>query len=152
RRSPQRAWRCLGGHGSDPFNRWQAVEDVGLALAVAAVNGQAWSDSDVAALSEAMAETLASPNLDDAFKALALTLPGESQIARAIGKDVDPDRIHTLRDDLTAAVFGPLADTMRAAHHGLDSDAPYTPDPAGNGRRALRNRLLALLVGSGADG
>ncbi len=142
----------LARHDSDPFNRWQALQDVGLALAVAAVNGQAWSDDEVAALSEAMAETLASSTLDNAFKALALTLPGESQIARAIGKDVDPERIHAVRDDLTVAVFGPLADRLRAAHQGLDSDAPYAPDPAGNGRRALRNRLLALLVGSGADG
>ena len=142
----------LARHDSDPFNRWQALQDVGLALAVAAVSGRRWSDEDASALSAAMAETLASPDLDDAFKSLALTLPGESQIARAIGRDVDPDKVHAVRHELTAAVFGPLAPTLTAAHAGLDSDAPYAPDPAATGRRALRNRLLSLLVGSGAEG
>src|SRR5690606_31018269 len=67
----------LARHDSDPFNRWQALQDVGMALAVDAVRGTPWNQAAVAALTEAMAETLASDTLDDAFKALALTLPDE---------------------------------------------------------------------------
>ncbi len=141
----------LAQHDSDPFNRWQALQDVGMALAVAAVGGQPWGDDDVAALSTAMEDTLARPDLDNAFKALALNLPAEAQIARAVGKDVDPDRVHSVRQELTTAVFQPIADTLRTTHDSLDSSEAYAPDPAGNGRRALRNRLLALLVGSGAE-
>src|SRR5690606_27208707 len=117
----------LARHDSDPFNRWQALQDVSLALATAAVGGQPWSDGDVAALSQAMGDTLASPDLDDAFKALALSVPAEAQIARAIGKDVDPDRVHSVRDQLIEAVFGPLAGKLRTAHEQLQSDAPYAP-------------------------
>lgn len=142
----------LARHDSDPFNRWQALQDVGMALATAAIGGQTWSPAAAKALSEAMADTLASTELDDAFKALALSLPAESQIARTIGKDVDPSRIKAVRDQLLRDVFGPLGNELLKAYLALSSDAPYTPDAASNGRRALRNRLLGLLVGSDAAG
>jgi aminopeptidase N len=140
----------LARHDSDPFNRWQALQDVGMALAVEAVQGTPWSSAAVHELSEAMADTLGSKTLDDAFKALALSLPGEALIARTIGKDVDPARVHEVRDDLNKAVFGPLESTLEAAYSALASNDPYAPDAARSGRRALRNRLLSLLVGSGA--
>ncbi|MEO8686551.1 MAG: DUF3458 domain-containing protein, partial [Devosia sp.] len=140
----------LAQHDSDPFGRWQALQDVSMALAVGAVNGTAWAENAVAALSQAMADTLGNANLDDAFKALALALPGESLIGRAIGKDIDPDKVHAVRDQLNLAVFGPLKGQITAAYHALGSDLPYVPDAASSGRRALRNRLLGLLVASGA--
>lgn len=142
----------LARHDSDPFNRWQALQDVGMALAIDAVGGKPWTEASVASLSEAFGETLANETLDDAFKALALSLPAEAQIARNIGRDVDPSRIHRVRDELLSAVFGRLADVMSATYAKLGSDAPYVPDAASNGRRALRNRLLGLLVASGAQG
>ena len=142
----------LARHDSDPFNRWQALQDVATALMVDAVAGKAWSEAAASALSQAMNDTLGNDSLDDAFKALALTLPAESQIARAIGKDVDPDRIHAVRDELLRATFAPLDLTLLRTYRALASDLPYAPDAASAGRRALRNRLLALLVGSDAAG
>ncbi len=142
----------LARHDSDPFNRWQALQDVGMDLAVAAVGGTAWSQESITALSQAMADTLASAELDDAFKALALALPDESLIGRTIGKDIDPSAIHAVRDQLLKAVFEPLAMELLAAYRALTSAAPYAPDPASTGRRALRNRLLSLLVASEAAG
>jgi aminopeptidase N len=142
----------LARHDSDPFNRWQALQDVGMALAVDAVQGKPWSQEAVAALSQAMGDTLASDTLDNAFKALALALPDEQLIGRTIGKDIDPDAIHDVRKQLLGAVFGPLARQMLATYNALASTAPYAPDPASTGRRALRNRMLTLLVGSDAPG
>jgi len=141
----------LARHDSDPFNRWQALQDVGMALAVSAAKGEPRNDAAIAALGAAMADTLASETLDDAFKALALSLPGEALIGRTIGKDIDPAQIHAVRDDLSKAVFGPLAGQIEAAYHKLASDLPYSPDAASAGQRALRNRLLGLLVSGGAE-
>ena len=142
----------LAQHDSDPFNRWQALQDVGMGLAVAAINGTPWSDPSVEALSLAMAETLASDTLDDAFKALALSLPAEAQISRTIGKEIDPDRVHKVRKELLQAVFAPLALEMLNAYLALSSEAPYAPDAASTGRRSLRNRLLTLMVASDCAG
>ncbi|MDB5537393.1 MAG: pepN [Devosia sp.] len=141
----------LARHDSDPFGRWQALQDVSMALAVGAVNGTPWAEDAVTALRQAMADTLANDNLDDAFKALALVLPGEALIARTIGKDIDPAKVHDVRDQLNRAVFGPLTSQLTAAYIKLTSDLPYVPDAASSGRRALRNRLLGLLVASGAS-
>ncbi|WEK02751.1 MAG: aminopeptidase N [Candidatus Devosia phytovorans] len=142
----------LARHDSDPFNRWQALQNVGMALAVNAVKGTPWTQEAVAALSQAMGDTLASDSLDDAFKALALSLPDEQLIGREIGRDVDPDAIDRVWHDLLKALFLPLADPLKATYERLASDAPYSPDAASTGRRALRNRALGLLVGSGAAG
>ncbi|KQX34362.1 aminopeptidase [Devosia sp. Root436] len=142
----------LARHDSDPFNRWQALQDVGMALAVDAVQGKPWSDAAVAALSQAMGDTLASDTLENAFKALALALPDEQLIGRTIGKDIDPDAIHAVRNRLLRAVFEPLARPMLATYNALASTAPYAPDPASTGRRALRNRMLSLLIASEASG
>lgn len=142
----------LARHDSDPFNRWQALQDVGMALAVDAVRGRSWSSQAVAALSQAMSDTLASPTLDNAFKALALALPDEQLIGRTIGRDIDPGLIHAVRKQLLKAVFEPLAGQMLDAYKALASNAPYAPDPASTGRRALRNRMLNLLVASEASG
>ena len=142
----------LAQHDSDPFNRWQALQDVAMALAVNAVRGTAWTEAQVSALSQAMGDTLASDSLDDAFKALALSLPDEQLIGREIGRDIDPDAIHRVSGDLLKAVFLPLAGPLKATYDRLASDAPYSPDATSTGRRALRNRALSLLVHSGADG
>ena len=139
----------LARHDSDPFGRWQTLQDVSMALAVGAATGTPWAESAVSALSQAMADTLDNGNLDDAFKALALSLPGESLIGRAIGRDIDPNKVHEVRDALNRAVFGPLESQITAAYHALGSDLPYVPDAASSGRRALRNRLLGLLIASG---
>jgi len=142
----------LARHDSDPFNRWEALQDVSTALMVDAARGKAWGKEAIDALRSALAETLASDSLDDAFKAQALTIPDESLVARAIGSDVDPERVHAVRSELIRAVFAPLTSVLETAYHGLASTAPYAPDTAQSGRRSLRNRLLALLVQSSDGG
>lgn len=140
----------LARHDNDPFNRWQALQDVGMTLALEALAGRRWSEASIRALSAAFAETLASDALDNAFKALALSLPVESQIARSLGRDVDPSRIHIVRDELLGAIFQPLTERMLQAYDRLADTGSYQPDAESNGRRALRNRLVGLLVASKA--
>ncbi|GLQ55072.1 aminopeptidase N [Devosia nitrariae] len=142
----------LAQHDSDPFNRWQALQDVGLALIVDAVAGNEADEAAILALSAAMSDTLANNSLDDAFKALALNLPDEQLVGRTIGKDVDPAAIHTARKALLKAVFGPLVDRMYTAYATLASEAPYAPTTEQTGRRALRNRLMALMVTASPNG
>ena len=42
--------------------------------------------------------------LEPAYRALALTLPGEADIAREIGTNIDPDRIFDAREALIRAI------------------------------------------------
>lgn len=142
----------LARHDTDPFNRWQALQDVSMRLLTQAVAGKAWSDTQVAAIADALEETLASKELDAAYKALALGLPNEQTIAREIGSDVDPDRIHEVRNGLVAALVARLAPTLEKVYLTNDSRLAYSPDFQQTGRRSMKNTALGLLVLGKAEG
>lgn len=142
----------LARHDADPFNRWQALQDVSMRLLVDAVGGMAWSDAQVAAIADALEETLASKELDPAYKALALNLPNEQTIAREIGSNVDPDRIHEVRTGLATALVARLAPTLEKVYLTNDSRLAYSPDFQQTGRRSMKNTALGLLVLGNATG
>jgi aminopeptidase N len=136
----------LARHDSDPFNRWQALGDVSLNLLIEAVRGAPWSATAIEALSAAIAETIGAAGLDDAFKANVLVPPTESDLARTIGENVDPSRIHAVRVAFIEAIVGRIEGKLRATYDALSSAETYSPGARQAGRRELRNRALALLV------
>ena len=142
--------RFLAAHDSDPFNRWQALQT--LATGVLIDNVTRRHDSGAhrnKGLIEALASVLAQQTLEPAFAALALTLPSEADIARDIGKDVDPGAIFRERTTLRAVIGEELAGALQLTYRRMTSSQPYSPDAASAGRRALRNCCLDLLVASG---
>jgi aminopeptidase N len=90
--------------------------------------------------------TVTRTSVDPAFTAQVLTLPGEADIAREIGQDVDPDAIHVARKALRAAIGQGLERTLLDAYARLEDKGLYSPDAAAAGRRALRNIALDLLT------
>ena len=136
----------------DPFNRWQAAQDVALRLILDPDEARA------ASFAEALGQFLDGEALDDpAFAALVLALPGEGEAADALSADVDPDAIRAGRERLRAG----LGLALRARLERLDAaltpadGAPYSPDAGSAGRRALRNAALGLIAAgdpaAGAD-
>jgi aminopeptidase N len=140
----------LAGHDSDPFNRWDALQTVATRLIADAAQGKAWAEREADALRQALVDTLDNPDLDDAFKAQVVGMPGETVVGRHIGKDVDPDAVAKARRALLQTLVGPIADKLEALYRSLEITEPYSPDAAQAGRRSLRNGLLALIV-AGAD-
>ncbi len=141
----------LARHDSDPFNRWQALQDVAMALLTRAARGTPWNAASVKALAAALADTVTSADLDDAFKANVLSLPNEANIARTLGSDVDPDRIHAVRIELIEAVRAEIEAVLRAAYDVHDATADYSPAAQQAGSRALRLAALNLLVRGGSE-
>ena len=140
--------RFLAAHDADPFNRWQALQTLATRLLVdntsaVRANGAARQDPDLLA---ALGAILADGALEPAFVALALTLPGEADIAREIARDVDPDAVFAAHSALRAAVGEHLAEPLFDRYRLLSESAPYQPDAASAGRRTLRNTCLDLLV------
>ena len=143
--------RFLAAHDVDPFNRWQALQTLATRLLLDNVANlragkPARRDSG---LLDALGAVLGDSTLEPAFIALALTLPGESDLAREIGRDVDPDAIFAARSALRSVVGDHLAGALFDHYRRLSESRPYTPDAAGAGRRALRNVCLDLLVATG---
>jgi aminopeptidase N len=140
--------RFLAAHDADPFNRWQAVQSLAMSLLtdnVAAIRrGAAAREDD--GLIAALAAILADARLEPAFIALALAPPSEPDIAREIGRDVDPGAIFAARRQLRAAIGRELGTALADAYRRMATDDPYRPDSASAGRRTLRNVCLDLLA------
>jgi aminopeptidase N len=141
----------LAAHDSDPFNRWQALQTISARLLIENVEasrvGRAMRTDDRLML--ALANILDDSALEPAFVALALTPPGEADIARDIGLDVDPDAIFRARSALRAAIGQRLAPQLSALYGRLYNGGGYSPDARSAGRRALRNVALDLMAATG---
>ena len=135
----------LLAHDTDPFNRWEAgrAYAIRIALRLIAEGGDvpgAWLDG--------MGAVLADETLDHTFRAMALEVPGVDELSREIAAQdglADPDAIHAATNSMRRAVGERLGDALARSYRALKDDRPYSPDAASAGRRALKNRCLALL-------
>ena len=137
----------LAANDTDPVSRWEAlngllVEELKSATQTAATGAGIAASG---ALIDAFAAVAADTSLDDAYRALCLTLPAEADIAREIGRDIDPDAIHAARQGLMAHLAGACERVLVRIYHELQPRRPYAPDAAGAGRRALRNIATTML-------
>jgi aminopeptidase N len=143
--------RRLAAHDNDPFNRWQALQTLATRLLVRNVaairaGNQAAKDDG---LKEALAAVLADGRLEPAFVALAFAMPSEGDIAREIGRDVEPDANFRARAHLRAAIGSALEKPLDETYRSMQGSGPYRPDAASAGRRSLKNTALDLLVATG---
>ncbi len=139
----------LAAHDTDPFNRFDALQ--GLALGLLKESARTGTPAAPEALISAAELLLADPALDPAFKAQALALPGEGEVARELATDVDPDAIYAARKALKGSVGAALASGFKGAYEALATSGAFTPDAASAGRRALRNLALDYLAVKGDD-
>jgi aminopeptidase N len=141
----------LLAHDTDPFARWEAGRRYGIDIALAVLQGAQIPTEWTQALERLLAE----PGLDPAFKALALDAPGEEELAAEIagrGEPVDPQAVHGAVAAMRRALGSALHGRLRETYDAMATPGPYSPDAASAGRRALRNRAMALLAQSSAEG
>jgi aminopeptidase N len=145
--------RYLAAHDGDPFNRWQAVQTLAMSLLTANVaaqrKGAPLRHDD--GLTTALAANLDDGELEPAFIALTLTPPSEPDIAREIGRDVDPDAIFAARRHLRAGIGSALGPALANSYRRMITPGPYRPDAQSAGRRALKNVCLGLLAATQDD-
>ncbi|WP_265515649.1 aminopeptidase N [Nitratireductor luteus] len=142
----------LARHDNDLFSRWQSLNTLfteALIEATQRIRGGKEPEFPGELLAYP-AEIASDETLEAAYRAQALTLPAEADIAREIGSGIDPDAIHAAISGLRKAIGKKCAGTFGDIHEALDSGEPFTPDAASAGRRALRNVLLDYLS-AGAD-
>ena len=142
----------LAARDSDPFNRWQALQTISMRLLIDNVtairSGRSPRSDDKLVL--ALSAILADASLEPAFVALALVPPGEGDIAREIGHDIDPDAIFKARAALRADIGERLGSALDAVYEQMTVPGRYSPDARSAGRRALRNVALDLLAANGS--
>ena len=141
----ERDWLALLAHDSDPFNRWEAAQQLCLQAALRAVQASALPERVIDdALMAALRDVLRHSNLDAAFKELVLTLPAESYIAEQLAQ-VNPQRIHAVREAMRADMADALHDDWAWAYEQHHHNGAYRPDPVSSGRRALAGLALTML-------
>jgi aminopeptidase N len=76
-------------------------------------------------------------------------LPSEADIAREIGRDVDPDAIAKARNSIRAQIADRVGTGLAEVADRMKGSGAFTPDAASAGRRALANACLDLMVANG---
>lgn len=136
----------LLAHDTDPFNKWEAGRALAKDLLVQMVTGDAAPGPDWL---DAIARVTFDETLDPAFRALALRLPGEDDMAatlHAAGIVPDPARIWVARRRMGDALAARLGGQLPALIDRLAEPGPFTPDARAAGRRALRIAALGWLT------
>ena len=144
--TPEQLMHLLA-HDSDPFNRWEAAQRLGLQIAIdlvedteGTVPARPLNDAYLTALRSVLRD----PSLDAAFKELVLTQPDEDYIAEQLD-DVDPQRIHAVCDAMELQLAQALQADWQQAYEAHQHTGGYSPDPVSAGRRSLAGLALHML-------
>jgi aminopeptidase N len=136
----------LMAYDSDPFNRWEAGQDLAKRVLLGLV-GRIVEGSPLeidAGLTHAFQNVLSDPSLDGSVKALTLTLPSEEILAQAL-EVVDPEAVHVARRflvrELASSLRGDLTEIYEQSRDGTDAFSKAEVD-----RRRIKNRALRYLV------
>ena len=137
----------LMAHDTDPFNRWDAGQQLAMNSLLKGIRAwqQGREESFPAAFARAFARLLNDADSDPAFLALALTLPAESWIGQQMAV-VDPDAIFVVRQGFRHDLGRSLRQDFLARYQNLATDAAYVYTAAEAGRRSLRNCCLSYLL------
>ena len=137
----------LMANDSDPFNRWDAGQQLGVQLILDLVKdhqeGRTFALDNL--FIDAFRKTLESGMDDKAFQAFALSLPTETYLADFMSV-VDPDAIHEARTFVQQVLAAVLKDSFIAVYRANEDTGPYTVDQASMGRRSLKNTCLGYLT------
>jgi aminopeptidase N len=139
----------LMAHDGDQFNRWQAANTYATRTLkqIAASLGEGKRSTRGAGFSRALAKTISDDSLEPAYRAEILKLPSQSDVAREIGQNVDPDHVFKAHRQLIRQVGTLLGSQLEDIYRQMTpKKGTFSPDAASAGRRSLRNAALTLLT------
>ncbi len=135
----------LLAHDTDPFNKWEAGRALAKDVLARMVTDNA---APGPAYLTALERVARDEGLDPAFRALALRLPSDDDMAQTLfdsGVTPEPLAIRTARERLALALGQHLRAILPDLYEAMNIPGPYTPDPKAAGCRALRLTALGLL-------
>ncbi|WP_428515547.1 aminopeptidase N [Roseovarius sp.] len=135
----------LLAHDTDPFNKWEAGRDLARNALVAMIRDGAAPDE---AYIDAVHTVARDDSLDPAFRALALGLPSQDDLAQTLfdtGTTPDPKAIWDAIETLRHARAERMQDTATRLYAQFQVSEPYRPDAAQSGARSLANAALSLI-------
>ncbi|CTQ50397.1 aminopeptidase N [Jannaschia donghaensis] len=134
----------LLAHDTDPFNRWEAGRVLAKDRLMHAITEDANFDD---AWLDAVAKLATDAFADPAFRALALALPSQDDMAQSLhtaGIVPDPDRIYAVRRAAQLAIATRLQAELPQLRIAMATPGPYDPKAQDAGKRALAGKLLGF--------
>ncbi len=135
----------LLAHDTDPFNKWEAGRALARDGLLSMIRNGSGPDQGYLDAMDAVARD---DSLDPAFRALALGLPSQEDLAQSLfeaGEIPDPQAIWDAIETLRQAQAIRMQDACTRLYAQYQVDAPYKPDAAQSGARALANAALGLI-------
>ena len=132
-------------HDTDPYTRWDAGRSLAQGVLLDMIREDAAPDG---ALTEALEAVLRDQQIDPAFRAMLLALPGEEDSARRIaetGGTPEPLAIHRAHETLREHLAETLQDPFTRLYAASQISEAYTFDARQAGLRAQGNAALAYL-------
>lgn len=143
----------IAEHDTDPFNRWQAVQNLAMdslkEVNNAVLKGE--KPEPPLALVSALGSLLANETLDSSFKSQCLQLPQQQDVAEALGEGFNPDAIASASAYVRAYVSLSLEDGLTKLYHKSHQPGDVSTDATAAAQRALKNAALDLLVATDKD-
>jgi aminopeptidase N len=136
----------LMAHDRDPFNRWDAGQQLAVKLLLGLVQDyQAGKPLLLDNLFiDALRATLESGMEDRSFQAFSLALPAETYLADFLPV-IDPEAIHEAKRFVQQVLAGSMKERFLAVYRANRDDGPYRTDQASIGKRSLKNICLGYL-------
>ena len=135
----------LLAHDTDPFNKWEAGHELAKDSLLRMIQ---YGDAPDGAYLDALYLLTRDDTLDPAFRALALRLPTQDDLAQSLfeaGQSPDPTAIWAAHETLKQAMAERMQDLLPRLFAEHQVDAPYSPDADQASRRDLANAVLSLL-------
>ncbi|WP_419913240.1 aminopeptidase N [Hoeflea sp.] len=133
---------------TDPYSRWQSLSDLAMRELIRATG--ATRDGQTVrcdgSLIESLLTTLDDSSLEPALRGQAISLPGEADIAREIGTDIDPDAVHAARSGVMDEIARHGQDVFENIGESILPGGRYSPDAEAAGRRALYLAAISYLT------
>ncbi len=136
----------LLAHDTDPFNRWEAGRALARDELTAMIRDGAAPDQ---AYLEAVATMARDDSLDPAFRALALGLPSQEELAQTLhdaGHTPDPQAIYEALETLRHARATHMQDINTRLYAAYQVSEPFQPNAEQAGARSLANAALSMIT------
>jgi aminopeptidase N len=133
-------------HDSDLYNRWQAGQTYATRLILDLMNKKKGGGAGPKDLARAIGMTIRDENLEPAYRAMMMVLPGESDIAREVRTNVDPAAIHAARQAVRREIGMTLREDVEKLYGKHALKGPYKPDATSAGHRSIRLAALGLMT------
>ncbi|WP_406604423.1 aminopeptidase N [Bartonella gliris] len=136
----------LAQNDSNQINRWQSLNHLVTQALIQAIQDETRAKENMPSLLLKLIETIITDeSLEPEFRAFCLSLPSEIELAHIIGKNVDPERIHHVRNQFLASIAYTHQELFTKVYVQMQTKEPYSPNTVQAGKRALKNIILDYL-------